>query len=183
MAYCPDTNSLIYSGTGCQLWIFDMETSRWRKAKQSPPEHGSMGRTIFHDPSTKRMLIVGGGRLDAWTKGKAPEFHELYAFDPKTEMVTRLADAPTTLYASHLAYDSKRKLFVAVAVFNKEEQRSGMFCYDPQKDAWHEIKPDNPIPPCKGWFGWTKMCYDSANDCFIGMIGDKLYAFRHEPAR
>jgi hypothetical protein len=181
MAYSPETKSLIYSGTGCQLWIFDLETNRWRKAKQSPPEHGSMGRTIFYDPSRKRMLIVGGGRLDAWTKGKAPEFHELYAFDPKTETVTRLADAPTTLYASHLAYDSKSKLFVAVAVFNKEEQRSGMFSYDPAKDAWQEIKPANAIPPYKGWFGWTKLCYDSNHDCFFGMIGDKLYAFRYEP--
>src|SRR5262245_40546942 len=158
MAYCPDTKSISYTGNNCQLWILDPIKGEWRKARQSPPAHGSMGRTIFHDPSSKRMLIVGGGQLDAWTKGKAPEFHELYAFDPTTEKVTRLADAPTTLYASHLAYDSKRQLFVAVAVFNKEEQRSGMFSYDPRKDAWHEIKPANPTPAHKGWFGWTKLC-------------------------
>ena len=73
MAYCPDTKSLIYTGTGCQLWILDLDKGQWRKAMQSPPEHGSMGRTIVYDPSKKRMLIVGGGRLDAWTKGKSPE--------------------------------------------------------------------------------------------------------------
>ena len=183
MAYCPDTRSLIYSGAGCRLWIFDIDKDRWRKAKESPLEHGSMGRTIFYDPTNKRMLIAGGGRLDAWTKGKAPEFHELYAFDTRTEKVTRLADAPTTLYSSHLAFDSKRKLFLIVAVFNKQEQRSGMFAYDPLKDAWHEIKPANPIPPHKSWMGWMKLCYDSHNDCLIGMIGDKLYAFRHEPGK
>jgi hypothetical protein len=33
------------------------------------------------------MLLVGGGRLDAWQKGKAPEFRELYGFDPKGEEV------------------------------------------------------------------------------------------------
>ncbi|MBM4069720.1 MAG: hypothetical protein FJ271_12325 [Planctomycetes bacterium] len=183
MAYCPDTKSLIYTGASSQLWILDLNKSQWRMTKQSPPRRTSMGRTIFYDPSKRRMLLVGGGQLDAWTKGKAPSFHELYALDPRTEMVTRLADAPTTLYASHLAYDSKRKLFVAVAVFNKAEQRSGMFCYDPMKDAWHEIKPANPIPPHKGWCGWMKICYDSRHDCFIGMIGDKLYAFRHEPGK
>jgi len=183
MAYCPDTKALIYSGAGSRLWILDIEKNQWRKAKESPPEHGSMGRTIFYDPTMKRMLIAGGGRLDAWMKGKAPEFHELYAFDSKTEKVTRLADAPTTLYSSHLAYDSKRKLFLAVAVFNKEEQRSGMFAYDPLKDAWHEIKAANPIPPHKSWMGWMKLCYDSHNDCFVGMIGDKVYVFRHEPAK
>jgi hypothetical protein len=182
MAYCPETHALIYSGTGCQLWIFDLDKNAWRKAKQSPPTHGSMGRTIFYDPSRKRMLLAGGGRLDAWTKGKAPEFHELYAFDPKTEKVTRLADAPTTLYSSHLAYDRKRQVFLAVAVFNKGEQRSGMFCYDPNKDAWQEIKPANPIPPHKSWMGWMKLCYDAHHDCFIGMSGDKFYAFRYEPA-
>lgn len=183
MAYCPDTRSLIYSGAGVHLWILDPDKGQWRKAKQSPPLRAAMGRTIFYDPSKKRMLLGGGGQLDAWTKGKAPTFHEVFAFDPKTEMITRLADAPTTLYSSHLAYDSKRQLFVAVAVFNKEEQRSGMFCYDPAKDAWHEIKPANPIPPHKGWFGWMKICYDSHHDCFIGMIGDKLFAFRYEPAK
>jgi hypothetical protein len=178
MAYCPDTKTLIYTGAGCQLWILDPNKSTWRKAKQSPPVHGSMGRTIFYDPSKKRMLIVGGGQLDAWMKGPAPEFHELYAFDPKTETVTRLADAPTTLYSSHLTFDSKRQRFVAVADFNKQEQRSGMFAYDPHKDAWHETKPASPIPPHKGWMGWMKMCYDSHNDCFIGIISDKIYAFR-----
>ena len=182
MAYCPETKSIIYTGAGCQLWILDLDKDHWRKAKQSPPAHGSMGRTIFYDPTKKRMLIAGGGQLDAWTKGKAPEFHELHAFDPKTETVTRLADAPTALYASHLAYDSRRKCFIAVADFNKQEQLSGMFCYDPNKDTWLEIKPANPIPPHTGWMGWMKLCYDSQNDCFIGMIGDKLYAYRYQPA-
>ena len=104
----------------------------------------------------------------------------MYAFDPKAETVSRLADAPTTLYSSHLAYDSKRRLFVAVADFNKQEQRSGIFCYDPLKD---EIKPANPIPPHKSWMGWMKLCFDSHNHCFLGMIGDKLYAFRYEAAK
>ena len=180
MAYCPDTKSLIYAGTACQLWILDLDKNLWRKAKESPPPHRSMGRTIFYDPAKKRMLIAGGGQLDAWTQNKAPDFHEVYAFDPKTETVTRLADAPTTLYTSHLAYDSKRKLFVAVADFNKQEQRSGMFSYDPMKDAWNEIKPANPIPPHKGWMGWMKLCYDSHHDCLIGTIGEKVYAFRLE---
>ena len=78
---------------------------------------------------------AGGGPLDAWKKGKATEFRELYAFDPTTETVERLADAPTALYASHLAYDRKRELFFTVAVFDKGEQPSGMFAYDPSKDA------------------------------------------------
>ena len=55
--------------------------------------------------------------------------------------------------------------------------------YDPNKNAWHEIKPANAIPPHRGWFGWTKLCYDSHDDCFIGMIGDKFYAFRYVPPK
>jgi hypothetical protein len=54
-----------------------------------------------------------------------------------------------------------------------------MFAYDPMKDAWREIRPDNPIPPHKGWMGWMKLCYDPHHDCLIGMIGDKFYAYRH----
>jgi hypothetical protein len=179
MAYCPETKSLIYTGTGGQLWILDLDKNEWRKAKESPPQHPSMGRTIFYDPGSKRMLLAGGGVLDAWMKGEAPEFRELYGFDPKTEKVTRLAKAPTALYASHLAYDSKRRLFFTVADFNKKEQPSGVFAYDPKADAWQEIKPAKGIPSHQGWFGWMKMCYDAHDDCLVGMIGDKFFAFRY----
>ncbi len=181
MAWCPSTKSLVYAGTGRQLWILDPAVGQWRKAKNSPPPRSCMGQTIFYDPTHKRMLIAGGGTLDAWQKGPAPAFHELYSFDPQTESVQRLADAPTTLYSSHLAYDSKRQLFFAVAVFNKGEQRSGMFAYEPLKDAWREIKPAGEVPPHKSWFGWMQLCYDSHHDCLIGKVEDKFYAFHYAP--
>ena len=181
MAYCPDIKSIVYAGANRQLWILDLDNEQFRKAKNSPPPRTSMGHTIFYDAVRKRMLIAGGGTLDAWQKGKAPVFHELYAFDPKSETVRRLADAPTTLYSQHLAHDSKHDLFFAVAVFNKNEQKSGMFAYDPKKDEWREIHPAKAIPPHRGWFGWMQLCYDSHNDCLIGKIGDKFYAFRYEP--
>jgi hypothetical protein len=93
-------------------------------------------------------------------------------------MASAIADcfSPT-----HLAYDSKRQLFAASVVFGKGEQPSGMFCYDPNRDTWHEIEPANPIPPHRSWFGWTKLCYDTQDDCFIGMIGDRFFAFRYMP--
>jgi hypothetical protein len=180
MAYCPDTKSLVYSGGNGQLWILDAAGGPWRKAKQSPPPRTSMGRTVWYDPTHNRMLLIGGGRLDAWQKGEALEFRELYGFDPKTETIERLADGPTAFYESQLAFDSKRGLFVAVADFNKKEQLSGMFGYDPKKNAWHEIKPANPIPPHRSWMGWMKLCYDAHDDCFLGVVGDKFYAYRHE---
>jgi hypothetical protein len=182
MAYCPDIKSIVYAGSRRQLWILDLARGQWRKAKQSPPARTASGQTIFYDPSHKRMLIAGGGPLDGWKKGKAPEFRELYAFDPKTEKVRRLADCPTAFYATHLAYDSKRKLFFAVVVFDKKERPSGMFCYDPAKDAWRTIKPANAIPPHNNWFGWMQLCYDSAHDCLIGKVNDRFYAFRYQPA-
>jgi hypothetical protein len=182
MAYCPDTKSICYAGSGRQVWILDLAKGQWRKAKESPPKRTAMGQTIFYDPPRHRMLILGGGQLDAWKKGKAEAFRELYAFDPKTEKVKRLADGPTAFYSSHLAYDSKHKVFVAVAVFDKGEQPSGMFCYDPAKDAWSEIKPKNAIPPHKNWFGWMQLCYDAHHGCFIGKVNEQFFAFRYEPA-
>jgi hypothetical protein len=181
MAWCPDIKSLIYAGHGRQLWILDPATGQFRKAKNSPPPRNCMGQTIFYDPSHKRMLIAGGGTLDAWEKGPAPSFHELYAFDPQTETVERLADAPTTLYTCHMAYDSKRKLFFVVAMFNKNEQRSGMFAYDPAKDAWQEIKVEGQVPPHRAWMGWMQLCYDSHHDCLIGKVGERFFAFRYKP--
>src|SRR5262249_38051121 len=112
MAYCPDTNSLVYAGNGRQLWIMDLGKSQWRKAKESPPRRTAFGQSIFYDPSKKRMLVLGGGPLDGWKKGPASEFRELYAFDPKTEAVQKLADAPTAFYATHLAYDQKQEVFI-----------------------------------------------------------------------
>jgi N-acetylneuraminic acid mutarotase len=184
MAYCPDTKTLIYSGNNRQLWILDPAKEEWRKAKQSPPRRPSCGQTIFYDPLQRRMLLLGGGPLDGWKKEKAAgAFRELYAFDPKTEQVKKLADAPTAFYESHLAYDRKNKRFIAVAVFDKGEHPSGIFAYDSQKDAWHEIKSANPIPPHKNWFGWMQLCYDAHNDCLIGKVNDQFFAFRHVPGK
>ncbi len=181
MAYCPDIKSLVYSGNNGQIWILDLSKGEWRKAKQSPPQRTSFGRTICYDPSKKRMLLIGGGRLDAWQKGEAREFRELFGFDPKTETIEKLAEGPTAFYESQLAYDSKREIFVTVAVFSKKEQPSGMFSYDPKKNTWSEIRPANAIPPHTSWHGWMKLCYAGDADCLIGMIRDKIFAFRCAP--
>jgi hypothetical protein len=179
MAYCPDIKSLVYTGSNRQIWIYDIEKGQWRKAKQSPPAGGCMGQTIFYDPPRHRMLLLGGGPLDSWQKGNGARFRELYAFDPKTEEVKRLADGPTVFYSSHLAHDPKNDLFFAVAVFNKKEQPSGIFVHDPKKDAWHEIKSENPIPPHKTWFGWMQLCYDTDHDCLIGKVNEQFFAFKY----
>ena len=183
MAYSPEIKCLVYSGAAGQLWLLDVEKNTWRKAKNSPPRRTAMGRTVFYDAVRKRMVLAGGGQLDAWQKGKAPEFREVYAFDPKEETVKRLADAPTALYSSHLAHDTRRDLFFAVAVFNKGEQPSGMFAYDPKKDAWGEVKPANAIPPHKSWMGWMQLCYDSHRDCLIAKQDDKFFAFRYDEGK
>jgi hypothetical protein len=182
MAYCPDTKSMVYAASDGQLWILDLGKGQWRKAKNSPPARTAMGRTIFYDAIRKRMLIAGGGRLDAWQKGEAPEFREVFAFDPTEEAVKRLADAPTALYSAHLAHDTKRDLIFTVAVFDKKEQPSGMFAYDPKRDVWAEVKPAGGIPPHRGWMGWMQLCYNSHRDCLIAKVNDRFFAFRyHEP--
>jgi hypothetical protein len=181
MAYCPDIDALVYTGTGRQLWVLDLAKGQWRKARHSPPQRPSMGQTIVYDPSHRRMLLVGGGPLDGWKKDARP-FRELYAFDPKAEQVRKLADAPTALYEAHLAFDRKHRVFITAAVFDGGEQPSGMFSYDPDKDAWHEIRPANRVPPHRNWFGWTQLCYDVDHDCLIGKINDRFFAFRYVPA-
>jgi hypothetical protein len=72
-------------------------------------------------------------------------------------------------------------LFIAVAVFDKGEHPSRIFAYDPKKDAWHEIKSTNAIPPHKSWFGWMQLCYDTHNECLIGKVSAKFFVFRHIP--
>ena len=184
MAYCPDTRSIIYAGTGRQIWILDLAKNAWRKAKQSPPKRVAGGQTIFYDPTQHRMLIVGGGRQEGpLNEAKSPTFRELYAFDPKTEEVRKLADCPVGLYAGHLAFDAKNGLFVMASAFAKGNQPSGMFAYDPKKDAWQEIKPTNAIPRSNSWFGWVQLCYDSQRDCLIAKVDEKFYAFRLVPSK
>jgi hypothetical protein len=181
MAWSPEVQSLIYAGFGRQLWMLDIAEGQWRQAAHSPPQRTAHGQTIWHDPPRRRMLIAGGGPLDGWQKGEAAEFRELYAFDPTAESVERLADCPTALYAAHLAYDSRRDLFFTVAVFDGGEQPSGMYAYDPQRDAWREIATANPIPPHNNWFGWMQLCYDAAHDCLIGKVNEQFFALRYAP--
>lgn len=185
MAYCPDTKSMVYvSGSDRQVWLLDLSSGQFRKAKQGPPQRPAAGATIFHDPTRQRMLIVGGGRLEGqYNQAKSNDFRELYAFDPKTEKVQRLADCPTALYEGHLAFDARHKLFFTAAVYERGEQPSGMFAYDPRKDAWQEIQSANAIPATKSWFRWLQMCYDAEHECLIGKLGDQFYAFRYAPAK
>jgi len=125
----------------------------------------------------REWLLVAG----KW-QTKAGGFNSLYAFDPKTEAVSKLADCPTALCRGAMAYDSKRDLFVVAVAYKGEEveQPPGMFAYDPKKDSWQEIKPANPVPMEKGWM---PLCYDAAHDCLIGMVGTTFYAFRYVPAK
>jgi hypothetical protein len=178
MTYCPETKSLVYVGHG-KLWILDLAAGKWRRAKHDPPA-GGMGQTAFYDAPRRRVLLAGGGPLDSW-KARPEPFRRLYAFDPKTETVSRLADCPTVLYSSHLAHDTRHDVFVAVAVFKKGEQPSGMFAYDPKKDAWQVIRPASAVPPPVNWFVWMRLCYDAHHDCLIGLVGEKFYAFRYVP--
>jgi hypothetical protein len=183
MAYCPDIKSMVYVSNNRQVWIMDIANGQFRKAKQSPSVRPASGVCIFYDPTRRRMLIAGGGPLEGqFNEAKSPGFREMYAFDPKTETVEKVADCPTALYEGHLAYDAKHEQFVTAAVHNKGEQPSGMFAYDPKKDSWHEIKPANAIPAGAGWFGWLHLCYDAHHDCLIGKARDKFYAFRYVPA-
>ncbi|MEX0701366.1 MAG: hypothetical protein WD069_04660 [Planctomycetales bacterium] len=178
MAYSPDTKSIVYAGHG-KIWILDPESGQWRGAKHDLPRY-HMGMTVFHDPPRKRMLLAGGGNYDKW-QTKAGGFNTLYAFDPRTEEVTRLADCPTALCRGALAYDGRRDLFFTAVALRGEnvEQPSGMFAYDPQQDAWREVKSQNPVPYQNGWM---PLCYDAAHDCLIGMVRTTFYAFRYEPA-
>jgi hypothetical protein len=183
MAYCPDTNAINYAGFDRQLWVLDLTKGQWRKARSSPPARTAFGESLFYDPTTRRILILGGGRLDGWMKGRASDFRELYAFDPRAETVHKLAEAPTAFYEAHLAYDSKRALFFAATSFDKGEQRSGVWCYDPKRDTWQEIKSANALPSSNSWFAWIQMCYDPDHDCCIAKVRDRFYAFRTVPAR
>jgi hypothetical protein len=178
MCYCPATESLIYAGHG-KLWLLHVGGGTWRRAKHDPPT-GGMGQTAFYDARRQRVLLAGGGPLDAW-RTRPETFRRLYAFDPRTESIKRLADCPTVLYASHLAHDTRRDLFFIAAVFKKGEQSSGLFAYDPKKDAWRLVQQASALPPPVNWFVWMRLCYDAEHDCLIGLVGDRFYAFRYGP--
>jgi hypothetical protein len=177
MAYCPDTKAIVYAGHG-KIWILDIAGGEWRKSRTELPRF-HMGMTVFYDAPRKRMLLAGGGLYDKW-QTTAGGFNTLYAFDPKSEEITRLADCPTALCRGALSHDTHCDLFiVAVALSGKGvEQPSGIFAYDPKIDAWHAIKPANPVPYENGWM---PLCYDARHDCHIGMAKTTFYVFRHVP--
>jgi len=193
MAYCPDTKSIVMTMAG-SIWILDVASGQWRKAKNSTPACG-MGQTVAYDPLRKRMILAGGPTSDLSAPAPANGRNEtagmkIYAFDPKTETVTKLADCSTPLYEMALTYDAKHDLFF-VANYMKEGESfpSGLFAYDPKKDAWSEAKTANRPPDAKSWFGWVRMCYDIEHDCFIGMVRNgtnyetEFYALRYVPQK
>lgn len=179
MAWCPETKSIVYAGHG-KIWLFDLASGQWRQAKNHlPRDH--MGMTVFHDPPRQRMLLVVGGAYGKF-QTKAGGFNTCYAFDPRTETVTRLADCPTALCRAGLAYDRKRDRFLTAVAFSGKdiEQLSGVFAYDPRMDAWQALPSGNALPMSSGWM---PLCFDADDDCVIGMAGTTFFAFRSEPGR
>jgi hypothetical protein len=175
MAYSPETKSIVYAGHG-KLWILDVASGQWRRAKsQLPRSH--MGMTVFHDPPRKSMLLVGGGSYDKW-QTKAGGFNKVYAFDPVTEALSELSESPTAWCRGALAYDSKRDLFFGVNHFKGEgvEQPGGMFAYDPKKDAWRAVKQEKEIAFQRTT--WLPICYDAANDRLWAIHGESFWTFR-----
>jgi len=179
MAYSPEIESIVYAGHG-RIWILDLATGQWREAKEKLPRT-HMGMVVFHDAPRKRLLLAGGGDYDKW-QTKSGGFNAVYAFDPKTEKVSRLADCPTAMCRAGLSHDTKRDLFFVVAVFKGEgiEQPSGLFVYDPAKDAWSRAKVAGEIPMDKGWM---PLCYDSTFDRLVGMVRETFFTFRYDPER
>jgi hypothetical protein len=174
MAYCPDAKAIVYAGH-MNIWMLDTAKGEWRKSKTELPRY-HMGMTVFHDAPRKRMLLAGGGNYDKW-QTKAGGFNTLYAFDPATEKLTRLADCPTALCRGALARDTRRDLFFTYAYLGGKgvEQPSGLFVYDPKRDSWREVKTTK-TPDMKP--GWMPLCYDAAHDCLIGMVYTSFYALR-----
>jgi hypothetical protein len=185
MAYCPDTKSLILTMKG-QIWIYDLTANKWRKSKHNAPTGGA-GQTICYDPVRKRMLLSGGTSSDFSVAmpdraQKDKTCNKLYAFDPRTETFTKLADMPTGLYECNLAYDSKHDVFMFACTMQYKDMPAGTFCYDPKKDQWSEVKTANSVPASGNWYGWIRMCYDSDLDCFVGLvIYDQFCAFKYVP--
>jgi hypothetical protein len=177
MAYCPDTRSIFYAGHG-KMWVLPIGTGQWREGKMHLPRF-HMGMSVFYDAPRKRMLLAGGGQYDKW-QTKAGGFSTLYALDPSSETITRLADCPTALCRAGLAHDTRHDRFIAAVTLQGKgvEQPSGMFAYDPARDTWHEIKPTNPVPDGPDWM---PLCYDAGHDCLIGMARTTFYAFRYVP--
>jgi hypothetical protein len=201
MSYCADTKSMVYVSER-QIWILDLAAGQWRKSKAGVPT-GGFGQTIAYDPPRKRMLIKGGitAAFDVTPPAggyKDPTCQKLYAFDPKTETVTPLADCPTPQWFTPQSYDSKRDIFVVANVMKDwgkdtaKQYPSGVFSYDPKKDAWTEVKTTNPTPSCNSWWGWIQLCYDPDRDCHLGMAYNsnpppgsptnrEFYAIRYVP--
>ncbi len=182
LRYCPDIKSLVMSSWG-DIWILDLTTNQWRRAKHSAPFVGfGGGQTVTYDPVRRRMLLAGGGPPDG--KYTQASWRKLYAFDPKEETVTELAECPMPLYDSRPSYDSRHDVFLVAGLMEDKALRSGTFVYDPKKNLWSEVKTKNsvPKPAAATWNGWPRMCYDPDNDCFVALVTyNQWYLFRYVP--
>ncbi|MHC4917021.1 MAG: Kelch repeat-containing protein [Planctomycetota bacterium] len=155
MTYCQDVNSMVYVSDR-QIWLLNLATGAWRKSGSTVPT-GGFGQTVTYDPPRKRVLIKGGITAAFDVKPPAGGYKDdccqkMYAFDPRSGKVTRLADCPTPQWFAPASYDSKRDIFIVANVM---------------KD-WGETT--NPTPSCNAWCGWVLMCYDASRDCHVAMV-------------
>jgi hypothetical protein len=178
MTYDEGEGKLVYFAHAAanepQTWVMDPGKGQWSRIELATQPPGRFGGAMAYDPVRKRSLLFGGGPYPK--PGR-----DLWAYDARTSVWTRLVDAPFEVKNAGFAYDSRHDIFMASAQGGGVPNRT--LVYSPAANAWSEVLP----APGDSWPEWSgtsqAMAFDPANDVFVflreGLGVPRWFVFRY----
>lgn len=167
MALDPVTNEIVLFGgfaNGSHLgdtWTFSTETKQWHQVESAESPSPRAAAMLVYEPLHERLILFGGFGF-----GHSVVTNDTWAFDTRSNSWADLkAENPPSERASYgLAVDSKRGLIVLFGGFTERGYFNDIWEYDPEENAWHEIKTEGGVPLARGAMGFV---YDEGNDVFV----------------
>jgi hypothetical protein len=192
LIYVPSKKRVFFTHRSQEVWFYDPKSNQWTAMKpEGPPPPFGIDATSCYDAKRERIYIGGGAYPVAPDTG-----HAFWVYDLKTDRWADLkpkgkpckgSNGYATLNAL-MAYDpiNDKVLLVRHSNHYDKVDRTGVYVYDPEANAWAE----EPLPlpeklrndKCKNGF------YDAElNAVFIHSAGDSrddgvIWVFRYKKA-
>lgn len=139
------------------IWVYDLDTNRWRNLRPVPAPHVSGLRCASWDSDAQVIVLFGGEGNHEGTVVYDPHANTWTRMNPPVE--------PAERSAGNMVYDEARKRHILFGSQFTDDPHT--WAYDLQANRWTDMKP--PVqPPTKE--NDAVMAYDRANEVVVCIV-------------
>lgn len=194
LIYIPSKNQAFFARGNEEVWFYHLDGNRWEQAQvEGPKPPWGIDATSCYDPKRERIYIGGGSYPVAPDEGHAFWIYDLKTnrwIDPQPQGKPAQGSNRYATLNAVMVYDSAndRVLLIVHSFHYDQEERLGVYVYDPESNAWSS--ESRPLPEGLHNNQAKNGFYDPAlNTVFLHSAGDSrddgviwAYRFKNAPA-